>query len=137
VEVLSGANRIQTKAYACIFDQIPGNWKREGMVSAHAMELHYVFGVLDDTEAWNSHLNIFKTSGAKSYRPLITHADREISKTMMKIWAQFARTGNPNIQGMVTWPAWHKETDDYLYIAEQIQVKSGYSRVAQPAKQPM
>jgi para-nitrobenzyl esterase len=134
IGLLAGANRINSKAYACIFDQIPGNWKQEGMVSAHAMELHYVFGVLDDPAAWNSHLTIYAASGAKSCRPLITDTDRNVSEMMMKIWTQFARTGNPNITGLVTWPAWRKESDKYLYINNRIQVKSGYSRIAQQAQ---
>jgi carboxylesterase type B len=50
---------------------------------------------------------------------------------MMKTWTQFARTGNPNIAGMITWPAWQKRSDKYLYISERIQVKSGYSGIAQ------
>jgi para-nitrobenzyl esterase len=134
VGLLSGANRINSKAYVCIFNQIPGNWKQEGMVSAHAMELHYIFGVLDNPEAWNSHLTVYGASGAKSYRPLITDTDRKVSEIMMKIWTQFARTGDPNIPGEVSWPVWRKESDKFLFINEQIQVKSGYSGVAQQTK---
>jgi para-nitrobenzyl esterase len=50
---------------------------------------------------------------------------------MMKIWTQFARTGNPSVKGLVYWPPWDKDTDKYLYIAEPLVVKLGYSKVAQ------
>jgi para-nitrobenzyl esterase len=47
------------------------------------------------------------------------------------MWTQFAKTGNPSVEGLVTWPAYDKAIDQYLYIAEPLQVKSGFSQVAQ------
>jgi len=101
------------------------------MVCAHAMELHYLFGAVDNPEAWLSHRPAFSASGAKSRLPLITDADREVSELMMRLWSQFAKTGDPNVSGVLEWPVWQKESDRYLYITENLQVKSGYSRVAQ------
>jgi len=49
----------------------------------------------------------------------------------MKIWANFAKTGNPSLKGLVDWPAWEQGTNQYLYITEALQVKSGFSRIAQ------
>jgi carboxylesterase type B len=46
---------------------------------------------------------------------------------MMNIWTQFARTGNPRVKGLIEWPAWNKESDQYLLISDGLQVKSGYS----------
>jgi para-nitrobenzyl esterase len=131
VNVLSGADLVNVKGYAGIFDHIPSNWKREGCVSSHGIELHYVFGGVDDPGPWKYHFPIYASAGAKSQMPVIEDIDRKISETMMKIWTKFAKTGNPNISPTVTWPAWQKTTDQYLYIREKIQVKSGYSRVAQ------
>ena len=47
------------------------------------------------------------------------------------MWAQFARTGNPNVEGLVTWPAYDSETDQYLYLGESLKVKLGFSKIAQ------
>ncbi len=49
----------------------------------------------------------------------------------MTIWTQFAKTGEPNVKGTVTWPPYEEATDRYLYIAEPLQVKGGFSQVAQ------
>jgi para-nitrobenzyl esterase len=47
---------------------------------------------------------------------------------MMAMWTQFAKTGNPSVKGMIDWPA-YDTTDRYLYIAEPLAVKSGFSKV--------
>jgi para-nitrobenzyl esterase len=47
------------------------------------------------------------------------------------MWAQFARTGNPSVEGLIEWPAWGSATDQYLYITDPLEVKSGFSKVAQ------
>lgn len=36
-----------------------------------------------------------------------------------------------NVKGMATWPPYEATTDRYLYIADPLQVKSGFSQVAQ------
>jgi para-nitrobenzyl esterase len=131
VDLLSGAPKVNVKGYACIFDQVPGNWRQEGGVSSHAMEMHYVFGALDNADAWSKFFFLYGAAGAKSPAPLITDADRNVSEDMMMMWTQFALTGDPNIEGRVMWPAYEKATDQYLYINESLQVKSGFSRVAQ------
>jgi para-nitrobenzyl esterase len=106
---------------------MPDNWRREGCVAAHGMELHYMFGSLDVAEAWEAHYEGFTFSGAQSPVPIISNADRNVSEAMMKIWTQFARTGNPSEKGLIEWPAWEKNSDQYLSIAEILTVKSGYS----------
>jgi carboxylesterase type B len=97
------------------------------------MELCYVFGDWDNSARfWPLLFNLLaKPGGAKTADPGLTDADRKVSENMMAMWAQFARTGNPNINGQITWPAYSSETDQYLYIAEPLQVKSGFSKVAQ------
>lgn len=131
VHLLSGASKAGVKGYAGIFDQVPGNWRREGGVSAHAMEMHFVFGQLDDPVAWRILHFLYAKAGAKSPAPVITDAERKVSEAMMQMWTQFARTGDPSVKGLVYWPPWNQATDKYLYIAEPLQVKLGYSKVAQ------
>jgi para-nitrobenzyl esterase len=131
VKLLEGASKAGVKAYAGIFDQVPSNWRQEGGVSSHAMEMHYVFGQLDDKTAWHMLHYLYAKAGIKSAMPVITDADRKVSEAMMQIWTQFARTGNPSVKDLIYWPPWSKDTDKYLYIADPIVVKLGYSKVAQ------
>ena len=131
VNLLSGANKVGGKGYAAIFDQVPSNWRQDGCVASHAMEMHFVFGALDDLDAWNTLFPLYASAGAKSPAPLITDADRMVSEAMMTMWTQFAKKGDPSVEGLVTWPAYEEATDQYLYIAEPLQVKSGFSQVVQ------
>jgi len=131
VNLLLGEGKAGVKGYAGIFDQVPGNWRQEGGVSSHGMELHYVFGAVDDSDPWKVLLFLYRSGGAKSLAPVITETERKVSETMMTIWTQFAKTGDPNVKGMVTWPSYEEATDRYLYIAEPLQVKGGFSQVAQ------
>jgi para-nitrobenzyl esterase len=132
VNMLSSTRRANVRAYAYIFDQVPAGWKRDGCVSCHAMELCYVFGDWDNTSGfWPGLMGIAGPAGAKSPDPGLTGVDRRVSEAMTAIWAQFAKTGNPSVEGLVTWPAWEVATDQYLYIADLLEVKSGFSEVAQ------
>ena len=130
VDMLSAVSKAGAKGYACIFDQVPAGWKREGCISTHAMELGYVFGDWDNTTGnWLMLYFLAEQSGAKSPDPGLTDADRKVSESMMAMWAQFARTGDPNVKGLTTWPAYEETADQYLYIAETSKVKSGFSKV--------
>jgi carboxylesterase type B len=86
---------------------------------------------LDDLDAWNSLFFLYAAGGAKSSVPLITDVDRKVSEEIITMWSHFAKTGNPSVEGLVEWPSYDKASDQYLYIAEQLQVKSEFSRIAQ------
>jgi para-nitrobenzyl esterase len=131
IGLLSKASTANVKGYAAVFDHMPVNWRQEGGVCAHAMEMHYVFGALDDLDAWTSLFFLYAAGGAKSPVPLITDVDRKVAEEMMTIWAHFAKTGNPSIGGLIDWPVYDEATDQYLYIAEPLQIKSGFSQIAQ------
>jgi carboxylesterase type B len=131
VTLLTGTAKAHVNGYAAIFDQVPSNWKREGAVSAHGMELHYVFGEVDNPAPWKVLHFLYARGGAKSPAPLITDADRKVSEAMMTMWTQFAKMGDPDTEGMVKWPVYDGSTDRYLYIADPLQVKSGFSHIAQ------
>ncbi len=130
VDMLSSVSQAGQKGYAAIFDHVPAGWKLEGCISTHAMELGYVFGDWDNTAGnWPILYFLASQSGAKSPDPGLTDIDRKVSEAMMAMWAQFARTGNPSVKGLIDWPVWKPDTDQYLYIAEPLKVKSGFSRV--------
>jgi len=131
VNMLSTAGKVNAKGYAGLFDQMPSNWRKEGGVATHAMEMHYVFGAMDDMEAWDLLFFLYASGGAKTHTPVITDADRNVSEAVMKMWAQFAKTGNPSVRGLIEWPPYDPSTDKYLRIAEPLQVTTGYSAIAQ------
>jgi para-nitrobenzyl esterase len=131
VNLFGGANKVGGKAYGYVFDHVPSGWKKDGVVSTHAMELPYVFGDLDQGGFWPILFTLAKPSGAKSVDPGVTDTDREVSEVLMRLWTNFAKTGNPSLKGVVDWPAWEQGTDQYLHITESLRVKSGFSRIAQ------
>ena len=129
LDMLAAVTKAGAKGYACIFDQVPSKWKQEGCISTHAMELGYVFGDWDNTTGgWLLVFMLASQSGAKSPDPGLTDIDRKVSEAMMAMWAQFARTSDPNVKGLTDWPT-YDTTDRYLYIADPLEVKSGFSKV--------
>jgi para-nitrobenzyl esterase len=64
----------------------------------HSSELWYVFGTLD-----------------RCWRPF-TAADRELSERMVRYWANFARTGDPNGEGLPEWPAYTGASRAMLHL---------------------
>ena len=127
ITMLKATSKADSRGYAAVFDRVPDNWRQEGCVAAHGMELHYMFGSLDNAEAWDAHYGGFALSGAKSPVPTISDIDQNISEAMMRIWTQFARTGNPSVEGLIEWPAWDEAKDRYLLIAKTLEIRSGYS----------
>jgi para-nitrobenzyl esterase len=121
LSMLEASTNPNSIGYAAVFDRVPDNWRHERCVAAHGMELHYMFGSLDVTEAWEAHYEGFTYSGA------ISDVDRKVSEDMLNIWAQFAGTGNPSVEGLIQWPAWDKDSDQYLSITEKLEIKSGFS----------
>ena len=43
----------------------------------------------------------------------------------LTLGSQFAATGDPSVEGLVTWPAYEADTDLYLDIGQTLQEKSG------------
>jgi para-nitrobenzyl esterase len=127
LRLLNGKSTKKSRGYAAVFDQVPEGWRREGCVAAHGMELHYVFGALDDTGAWAAAKAGYADSGAKSSVPTVSETDRKVAENIETIWTTFARTGNPSVKGLIDWPAWDAKTDRYLLITEPLQVKTKYT----------
>ncbi|NP_001303636.1 acetylcholinesterase-like precursor [Cimex lectularius] len=100
---------LQQDVYVYLFDRISNvsPWPKwtGGM---HGEEIYYVFG-----EPLNT---------TKGY----SEEDKKLSKEMMKYWANFARTGDPNKDDKnqkttVTWPKYDTTQKKYLKLAEKLE----------------
>lgn len=132
IDMLNSVIKQGCAGYACIFDQVPANWRKEGGVSVHSIELPYVFGDWDNSTGWWQSIAMFmKQLGVKTTNIELTETDRIVSETIMELWTGFARTGIPRAKGVTNWPAYSADTDTYLYITGAPEVKSGFSKVAQ------
>ena len=132
VEMLESVIKQGHNGYACIFDQVPSNWRDEGGVSVHSIELPYVFGDWDDSTDWWRSIGMFmQQCGVKSITPELSSTDRKVSGTLMELWVNFARAGKPSAKNVPDWPVYSKYTDTYLNVADPCEVRDGFSRVAQ------
>ncbi|QDV82159.1 carboxylesterase/lipase family protein [Planctomycetes bacterium TBK1r] len=73
------------------------------MGAAHAAEIGYVFGNLEEPKP----------------------DDAELSRAFMDYWVQFAKTGNPNVEGNPEWPRYTTAEDRHLVMDKAIDVDSG------------
>jgi para-nitrobenzyl esterase len=129
IDRLTAMNKLGTKGYATIFTQVPSNWKADGVLANHGLEVPYVFGALNVLEI-SVFFEVFeKPSGAVQQDPGLTEDDVQVSEAMMTMWVQFAKTGDPSVEGIIDWPTWDPETDQYLDIGWPLQVKTGYSKI--------
>ncbi len=76
----------------------------------HAAEIGYVFGNVD------------------LFGAVPADADRDLSDLMASVWAQFARTGSPNGEGLPEWPAYTRENEAYLEFGADTRARSGLRR---------
>lgn len=77
-----------------------------GYGAYHSGDLAYAFG--------NQHLVGFNW----------TEQDREVSRVMSQYWVNFARTGDPNGEGVPHWPRYEAATDQSIELGAEIGVVS-------------
>jgi len=77
--------------------------------ATHALEIPFVFGTLDDTEFL--------------VYPKRDETNTIISEHMMDSWISFARSGNPNHDGIPEWPAYDVENRYTILIGNDIRIE--------------
>ena len=97
---------VESDAYLYWFTWAPPIEETERYGAFHAAEIGYVFGNLD------------------LFGAVPTDDDRAFSDLMANIWAQFARTGNPNGEGLPEWPAYTRENEAYMELGVDTGAKS-------------
>ncbi|XP_043840189.1 liver carboxylesterase 1-like [Dromiciops gliroides] len=65
---------------------------------------------------------IFSVFGAPFLKGGSPEEEKKLSRTVMKYWANFARNGNPNGEGLPRWPGYN-QNEEYLQI--NISLKTG------------
>ena len=98
---------VDSDAYLYWFTWAPPIEERDRYKAFHAAEVGYVFGNLD------------------LFGAVPTDEDRALSDLMASIWTQFAKTGNPNGEGLPQWPAYTRENEAYLELGIDTGSKTG------------
>ncbi len=80
----------------------PANQQRSPFGAGHGSEVSFVFNTLDAPRF-----------GPPS-KP--TEAEYELAQKMNLYWINFAKTGNPNGNGLPNWPAYNKQNQDMLDV---------------------
>ena len=62
--------------------------------------------------------------GHLDLRPLVwAENDRRLADTMASYWTNFARTGDPNAEGLPHWPAFTRSTQRALLVGNEIRAE--------------
>ena len=78
------------------------------MAAYHGAEMAYAYGTLDV-------LNRFATTRAW------TDEDRRYSDAMMGYWVAFAKSGNPNVEGLPAWPGYKPDAEQVMLFAKDMK----------------
>lgn len=95
----------QPETYLYHFTRATPAMARSGKGATHGVEIPYVFG----------------SSRVATALP----ADRALSEAMRAYWVQFARTGDPNREGLPAWPRYAAESDRHLELGDEIRAGEG------------
>lgn len=117
---------VPSKAYVYNFSFLPKGWRTPGCYAFHGLELTYVFGHVPG--GLHAETTKFLGSSAQcqtSRDPEAGPEDMLVAKHSVTIWSHFAKTGNPSVPGLIDWPAYTPEGDQYLDINVDLKVKKG------------
>jgi len=103
------ANDSGQRVFVYRFDRsIPGKGEAE-LGAFHSLEVPYVFGSLADP-TWQ-------------WLPFTTD-DAALSNLLQTYWTNFAKSGDPNAQGLPNWPAWSDARMEFLLVNRDASVSA-------------
>ncbi len=123
--------------YVYNFTQLPKGWRdEEGCVAFHGLELTYVFGAVPLGLSSRTTQFLAAGGGCSSIVPEHDEVDMTVASQAATIWAQFANTGDPSVEGLIEWPEYTEENNRYLDIGAPLEAKTGIqdSYVAPPPR---
>jgi para-nitrobenzyl esterase len=117
--VARGVSPHQPKTFAYVFSRSVGGGSQP---ATHSEELPFVFGSLEQP-SFIPH-------------PAPDPTDRRLSTIVMRAWARFATTGDPNGADLPRWPAYDRAADPYLEFGTSIRPGQAYRRAQLDALEP-
>ncbi len=136
-EMANAHSKTGTPTWVYNFTHLPIGWKNEkGCVAFHGLELTYVFGAAPLGLSSPTTLGLARGGGCTSAVPANDEADLKVASEAATVWAQFAKTGNPSVPGLIEWPAYTEANNSYLDIGNPLAAKTGIqaSFVAPPPR---
>ena len=116
-----------TPTFVYNFTHLPIGWKQEpGCVAFHGLELTYVFGAAPLGLSSPTTLYLAAGGGCTGgAAPASDDVDLKVASETAQVWAQFAKTGNPSVPGLIDWPAYTEANNAYLDIGNPLTAKTG------------
>jgi para-nitrobenzyl esterase len=109
--IARGSSRQQAKTFAYVFTRSVSD---APLPPTHSEELAFVFGSLDQP-SFIKH-------------PVPNADDWRLSQLMMRVWARFATTGDPNGPGLPQWPRYQRATDPYLDFGTPVHAGKAFRK---------
>ncbi len=118
------------------FTQLPAGWRaEEGCVAFHGLELTYVFGAVPRGLTSPTTLFLARGGGCSQETPAHDDEDLRVAEQSAEIWAQFAKSGDPSVEGLAEWPQYSESGNVYFDLSAEMAAKENVqsSYVAPPA----
>ena len=106
--MLAGMENVSAEAYQYRFTRRSKALPSWG--AHHGLEIGYAFDNLDPLQA--------------------DETDKVLANAMIQYWVQFAKTGDPNVDGLPEWPAYETDTDRLLELGDEIKASANYRKEA-------
>lgn len=120
------SNSAESNTFVYNFSQLPKQWREEeGCVTFHGLELTYVFGNVPGGLASPTTTFLAGGGGCSAIVPESDELDQMAADYSTSMWTQFAKTGNPSVEGLAPWPVYTQDNNVYMDISSSPEAKQG------------